>query len=442
LTISLGVAVSCGRERSYGDVNGEGGRADDAGASSPGGNAADAGDGNAEPHGGQGQERGDAGMGAQPRGGAGAAGEGSMGGATGGVPNPYVAGASGNDSAGAAGFSSGDGAGGEGGATPVEGCPPNVAGHCKPGAVYPDYPGYTLALVEDFEAPLDLNNDPIWTWSDGNPADGQTGFREEAIKFDGGYMTLSADKPPGCTASEKTCIAPRDSFAEAQAPSTKASIGEMGVWSGELRSKYNNYRYGRYEAKLQPPNQPNGNYLSMMYVFRTPKNVVWTEIDVMLEPWKTGDLVFGNAINFVGPGGQVGYPNDPARNDAWEASVGAGFDKFAEHVYAFNWTPEKVEWFVDGKSVHTFTGEPQNLISTKSAKIMMNLWVFGGSAAFGDPTKNTYPMAAKFDWFRFYRLADVTQEPTYPCSPAPACLPAADKTKSSQNNPKETNYGQ
>lgn len=146
-------------------------------------------------------------------------------------------------------------------------------------------------------------------------------------------------------------------------------------------------------------------------------------------------------MNFTGPGNApVGYPNDPSRNDAFEVDGpgGAAFNKFAEHVYAFNWTPGKIDWFVDDQPIHSFSGEPQNMVASQSAKIMMNLWVFASSAAFGDPTKNTYPMVAKYDWFRFYKL---DTETTYPCSPTPGCLPAADKTSSSQNNPKEVNYG-
>lgn len=333
----------------------------------------------------------------------------------------------------------GGGAGGTGGTGMAADCPEGVDGHCKAGVEYPAVPGYTLKLVEEFDAPIDLNADPIWTWSDGNPADGQTGFREQNIKFEGGYMTLTAEKPEGCTPAENDCIDGRDSFGEAQAPGVKATIGPMGVWSGELRSKYNNYRYGRYEVKMIPPNVPAGNFLSTMFIFRTPKNVVWNEIDIELEPWKGKDQVYGNAVNFTGPGNApVGYPNDPARNDAWQASPGSTFDMYTEHVYAFNWTPEKIEWFVDGVSIHSFTGEPQNLISTKSGKIMMNLWVFGSSAAFGDPSKNVFPMVAKYDWFRFYKL---DSDATYPCVGTPACLPADDKTASSQNNPKEVNYG-
>jgi hypothetical protein len=354
---------------------------------------------------------------------------------TGGTGTQGGSDAGGSGGTGTAGGTGGSTAGGTGGGA----CPPGVDGHCKAGFDYPKVDGYTLALVEEFDEPINLNTDPIWTWSDGAPADGQTSFREEAIKFEGGYMTLTADKPAGCAANQNSCIAPRKSYGEAQAPATQADLGPMGVYSGELRSKYNNYRYGRYEVKLQPPNQPMGNFLSTMFIFRTPKNVQWNEIDIELEPWHGANMVNGNAVNFTGPGNApVGYPNDPGRNDAFEVAGPGQFDKFAEHVYAFNWTPGKIDWFVDGQMIHTFSGEAQNMVASQSAKIMMNLWVFASSAAFGDPTKNTFPMVAKYDWFRFYKL---NTETMYPCKPTPTCLPDADKTASSQNNPKEMMYG-
>ena len=59
-------------------------------------------------------------------------------------------------------------------------------------------------------------------------------------------------------------------------------------------------------------------------------------------------------------------------------------------------------------------------------------------SAFGDPAKNTFPMVAKYDWFRFYQY---DMDKMYPCTGTPGCLPADDKTASSQNNPKEQNYG-
>jgi hypothetical protein len=71
-------------------------------------------------------------------------------------------------------------------------------------------------------------------------------------------------------------------------------------------------------------------------------------------------------------------------------------------------------------------------IPEKSAKIIMNLWVFAIAGGFGgDPTRNQYPMAAEYEWFRFYKW---NQETRYPCLDVPGCLPAEDRNKS-KNNP-------
>jgi len=364
---------------------------------------------------------------------------GTSGSSTGGAPATGGAGSSGGTgTSGAAGS-------GTGGSAPSAACPAGVDGHCK-AMDYPKYAGYTLKLVEEFDAPLDLNKDPIWTWSDGSPQDGQTRFREDAIKFEGGNMTITAQPEANCApkTTNAGCVPPYMSYGEAADPNAQKSIGAMGVWSGELRTKYNNYRYGRYEVRLATPlanpampdttdkkSGGSGNFLSTMFAFRTPKNLDWNEIDIELEPWGTTS-VFGNVVNAKGA---TGYP---AGNAApWDAAGPGAFKIYDFHVYAFNWTPTKIEWFVDDKLVHEFAGTQAVPIPNLSAKIMMNLWIFSGTA-FGDAANNKYPFTAKYDWFRFYKL---DQEMTYPCSPTPGCLPAADKTKSSQNNPKETGYG-
>ena len=71
----------------------------------------------------------------------------------------------------------GSGAGGTGG-KPL---PPGVQGHPDPPSSYPEYPGFTLALVEEFDQPLDLDRDPIWTWSDGGLPEGGVRFFKDAI---------------------------------------------------------------------------------------------------------------------------------------------------------------------------------------------------------------------------------------------------------------------
>ena len=362
-------------------------------------------------------------------------------GGTGGTTPVAGTGGTGGGSAGTGGTT-----GGATGGEVMTACPAGVVGHCSMGVTYPPHDGFTLQLVEDFPMPLDLDHDAIWTWSDGSPADGQTGFRKEQLGFPNGHMTITADIPPNTPAcapmtSNSGCIAPRMAYGEALSPNAQANVNAMGVWSGELRTKYNNYRYGYYEVKYQAPvanpgmemtDTASGDYLSTMFVFRTPKNVVWNEIDIELEP-NHHDQIGGNVVNAQGA---VGYPGGNA-DPLMGVSGPAGYAITQEHVYAFSWTPTKVEWFMDGVSIHSFAGKASDPVPTLSAKIMMNLWVFSGNA-FGDGKNNKYPFHATYDYLHFYKFSG---EAKYPCDPVPGCLDATDKTKSAQNNGTETNYG-
>src|SRR5260221_6879312 len=86
--------------------------------------------------------------------------------------------------------------------------------------------------------------------------------------------------------------------------------------SGERRTKYNNYRYGRYEVRFHAP-AAAGGFLATMFAFRTPKWQTWNEVDLELEPMDgTKDItkqVAGNVVYFKNTGAGVpGYPGGAA----------------------------------------------------------------------------------------------------------------------------------
>jgi beta-glucanase (GH16 family) len=256
-------------------------------------------------------------------------------------------------------------------------------------------------------------------------------------------MLIKADQPNGCApkATNASCIAPYQSYAEAIDPNATANVGTMGVRSGELITKYNNYRYGYYEARLSGPianpgNQDNdamsGAFLANLSLYRTPKNLAWQEIDFQLSA-NHHNSVNGNAVNAVN--GALGWP--AANAQSWTSAGGNGYAIYDEHTYAISLTSSGIDWILDGKVVHTWAGSQMDPLPTRPMKIWMNLWVFSGNA-FGDGSLNKYPFQVSVDYFHFYKW---DQEDTYPCSPTPGCMASEDKTKSSQNNPKEMSYG-
>lgn len=302
--------------------------------------------------------------------------------------------------------------------------PPGVQGHPDPAAAYPAYPGFTLALVEEFDQPLDLDHDPVWTWSDGGLAEGAVRFVKDAIAFRAGELVLSARR-------ENAPAGP--SHAEPVPESPLGFVPDKPLKSGELRTRYNNYRWGRYEVRLQPPTA-DGNFISTLFLFRTPKFEQWREIDIEL----TADRPHALATNVISAdGARLWSPAIQEFADQFPLGpdsrpLPAGFSHQGRfHTYAIEWLPERIMWLVDGVPVRVKWGG-RLPVPEKSAKVMLNLWVFGAAGGFGgDPARNVYPLEARYDWFRFYRWDG---EPHYPCAPLPECLPAEDRNLSRNNS--------
>ncbi len=315
-------------------------------------------------------------------------------------------------------------AGGQAGAGEGGTSSSDILGH--PGAgPYPEYPGFTLTLVEEFDEPLDLVYDPIWTYGDGGLGEGQVRYTRDAISFG----TDGALKVMKITTSVSNVQASM-SLAENQ------TIPLRPLKSGELRTKFNNWRYGRYEARFKVPHPTgtpggNGNLIQSFLVMRTPRTEDWREIDFEV----TGDspqslttnILFGNNKTMWEAGIQEAFEPPPPN----------GYDsRAAFHTYAIEWTPTGIKWSIDDLQVREKKASAGGLmIPEKSVKIIMNLWVFANTYEYGGPmgANNDYPLVAEYDWLRFYRW---DTETTYPCSPTPGCLPAVD-TNLSGNNAEE-----
>lgn len=351
------------------------------------------------------------------------AGQAGSGGASAGSSNP-TAGSTGEPTAGSggegtAGTPSTAGAGGTpGGAGDTAGGNGGTGGGAGGAPDVPDRPGFTIALVENFDAPLDLSTHPVWTYSDGALGEGRVRFAKEGISFENGIMKITASSmamPGGM------------SFAE------YGQVGLKPLRSGELRTRYNNYRWGRYEARFKAP-QPTatpgapGNLIATLFAFRTPKNINWREIDIEV----TGDGPGALTTNLLYGDGVPAWRPDIAEATSQTLQ---NFNSNEFHEYAFEWTMTGIKWFVDGNLVREKAAGSGLPIPEKSAKIMMNLWIFDGTGFGGSGlANNVYPMVSEYDWFRFYKW---NEEPFYPCADPPACLPDEDKHANSKNNPEE-----
>ena len=339
-------------------------------------------------------------------------------------------GSSGSVSTGGVGTSGSAGAstGGSSGLAPAIPDSRGIYGHPDPNTTYPTYDGFKPWLIEEFNTPIDLDHDPFWTWGDGALFDGQTHMVEKNISFANGNMVLAITNEP---------VAGGYSFSAAD------NVADKPVSAAEFRTIYNEFRYGRYEVRVKSPVGASNNFLHTMFAYRAPAYLLWREIDIELTAAPQTDFI--SNIIVAPPGTRVWNAGieDSTRSYPYGGNGGSalpgGFNTSSDyHVYAFEWLPTSVKWFVDGTMVREKldgVGKNNLFIPKESTKIIMNMWVFGNqNLGGGNPANNAYPIYGQYDWFRFYRW---NNDATYPCADQARSCVTQDDLKWSKNNPKD-----
>jgi hypothetical protein len=290
---------------------------------------------------------------------------------------------------------------------------------------YPKYEGFNLEIAEEFTTtdwPDGLtwdgnfvSNDVVWEPSDGGFNENIVRFQPEGIHFENDMMVLRIENQPA---------AGNDSHSEGDniSDSDVLFVGDKAMSGGEVRSAENNYRFGRYEMRMKPPDPANGQpgtadgFLATMFIFHTPKQVNWRETDFEVlgnNEILTQHVYNNNTLSWC----------DPCAAGDTQHDLPGDFDFRDWHEYAFEWLPDQVNWYVDGQLIRTYNhpvdGQPdqsQTEIGWLSAKIIMNFWIFnpdwGGLG--GNSAANTYPIDNNYDWFRFYRWDQDGDKDTYP----------------------------
>jgi endo-1,3-1,4-beta-glycanase ExoK len=135
--------------------------------------------------------------------------------------------------------------------------------------------------------------------------------------------------------------------------------GSNPAYAGaEIQSVANTFGYGYYEVRMSP--SPKRGVISSFFVYTGPAfGTRWDEIDIELGTFGDHSKVRLQCNYYSnGVGGHefvLDLPFDPAADS---------------HTYAFNWQPGRIEWFVDGVSVHVATDN----IPVTPGKLMANIW--------------------------------------------------------------------
>ena len=160
-----------------------------------------------------------------------------------------------------------------------------------------------------------------------------------------------------------------------------------------------NWRYGRIEARIKLPGT-NG-FVPAFWMMPADDQYGWWpwsgEIDIMEHPTNQVDKIFGTVhagaySTFTGTTPQGSNIQIPDAETAY-------------HIYAIEWTPEKIDFYVDDQKYFTFNNEHSGFKAwpfDQPFYIILNLAVGGGWVGNPDAT-SIFPAVMEVDYVRVYQ---------------------------------------
>jgi endo-1,3-1,4-beta-glycanase ExoK len=225
-------------------------------------------------------------------------------------------------------------------------------------------PAPTITPMGSFLDNLDSYDTTLFTkadgWTNGDPFN--AGWRADHINFSNGIMTITLDDltcPSGCSGKPYA--------------------------SDEYRTN-NLYGYGLYEGRIKSA-KASGIVGGSFFTYTGPyDNQPWDEIDIEFLGKDTTIMQTNYFTNGVGDHGSI---------------IELGFDSSMDfHTYGIEYQPTFINWYVDGKLVHTENGSRGALPSHKM-KLMLNLWPGIGVDGWIGPFTYNAPINVQVDWIKY-----------------------------------------
>jgi hypothetical protein len=154
---------------------------------------------------------------------------------------------------------------------------------------------------------------------------------------------------------------------------------------GEIRTT-ESFLYGRFEVKMKSAKA--SGVVSAFFTFYDQPDFTnkWNEIDVEILGRYEDEVQFN------------GITGKHVMNEHRQKLL---FNPHSDyHVYAFEWTPEYIAWFVDGNEVYRNTGDYVTNMS-QPQKIMLNFWATEFIEWSGKFDGEKLPLRAEYDYVKY-----------------------------------------
>lgn len=224
-----------------------------------------------------------------------------------------------------------------------------------PSSAIPDYgtqPNASATMYDNFRQGSSSYFFASDGWSNGSCFD--CVWREGNTAFKDGALTLTIDRD---------------------------NSGQYRYSGAEYRTS-DHYHYGYYETSMQAIK--NDGVVSSFFTYTGPsENNPWDEIDIE---------ILGKDTTKV----QLNYYTNGVGNHEYMYDL--GFDASqGYHTYGFDWQPDHITWYVDGKAVYT----AYDNIPKTPGRIMMNTWPGTGVDSWLNPYNGNTPLTARYQWVTY-----------------------------------------
>lgn len=176
-----------------------------------------------------------------------------------------------------------------------------------------------------------------------------------------------------------------------------ASLAQAKEYKGgEIQSKQS-FHYGRFETRIYASDV--SGVLSTFFLFENEgwkNDHIWQEIDVEIfgkdpeNKWQTNVIYEKDAAGSTIHSEEIHTLSKDQKVSAW-------------HVYTVDWTPDYIEWFVDGVSIRKFTDkEVLDVIGAKPMLLMFNCWSHESVEWVGELSPAQTPTYQYVDYVKVY----------------------------------------
>lgn len=167
------------------------------------------------------------------------------------------------------------------------------------------------------------------------------------------------------------------------------------------------FRFGKVEARIKLP-YSKGIWPAFWTLGANDSEIVWPgcgEIDILEMVGNSEETIHGN----------VHYVNSEREHDDYHGSNTLVSGKYSDdyHLYSIEWSPESIQWLVDGEYCHEVTIEADMKEFLRSHYLILNVAVGGYWPGYPDES-SVFPQRMLVDYIRVYQdttLADIPEEP-------------------------------